>query len=383
MVLFPGEKSLSDPRKYWVGMNLVKGIGAARLRVLLDRFGSVEAIWEAPSQSLYATGLSARLVENLLQVRAEVSLDEIWDRLQSHGIEVLTWEDEGYPKRLMEIDQPPPVLYVRGDLLPQDEFSVAIVGTRRVTAYGRQVAENVAGFLARNGLTVISGMARGVDAVAHNAALDAGGRTLAVLGNGVDRIYPPEHRKLAEMIMQNGALISDYPLGTPPDSLNFPARNRIISGLAQAVVIVEAGDRSGALITASFAADQGRDVFAVPGNVNAPQSVGTNRLIQQGAHPLVNPQEILETLNLTLVNQHQEARVVLPADVNEAQLLRVITQEPVHIDEICNQTAMPIETITATLAMMELKGMVRQVGGMHYISVREIQADYESQEGVK
>jgi DNA processing protein len=383
MVLFPGEKSLSDPRKYWVGMNLVKGIGAARLRVLLDRFGSVEAIWEAPSQSLYATGLSARLVENLLQVRAEVSLDEIWDRLQSHGIEVLTWEDEGYPKRLMEIDQPPPVLYVRGDLLPQDEFSVAIVGTRRVTAYGRQVAENVAGFLARNGLTVISGMARGVDAVAHKAALDAGGRTLAVLGNGVDRIYPPEHRKLAEMIMQNGALISDYPLGTPPDSLNFPARNRIISGLAQAVVIVEAGDRSGALITASFAADQGRDVFAVPGNVNAPQSVGTNRLIQQGAHPLVNPQEILETLNLTLVNQHQEARVVLPADVNEAQLLRVITQEPVHIDEICNQTAMPIETITATLAMMELKGMVRQVGGMHYISVREIQADYESQEGVK
>jgi DNA processing protein len=383
MVLFPGEKSLSDPRKYWVGMNLVKGIGAARLRVLLDRFGSVEAIWEAPSQSLYATGLSARLVENLLQVRAEVSLDEIWDRLQSHGIEVLTWEDEGYPKRLMEIDQPPPVLYVRGDLLPQDEFSVAIVGTRRVTAYGRQVAENVAGFLARNGLTVISGMARGVDAVAHNAALDAGGRTLAVLGNGVDRIYPPEHRKLAEMIMQNGALISDYPLGTPPDSLNFPARNRIISGLAQAVVIVEAGDRSGALITASFAADQGRDVFAVPGNVNAPQSVGTKRLIQQGAHPLVNPQEILETLNLTLVNQHQEARVVLPADVNEAQLLRVITQELVHIDEICNQTAMPVETITATLAMMELRGMVRQVGGMHYISVREIQTDYDSQEGVK
>jgi DNA processing protein len=383
MVLFPGEKSLSDPRKYWVGMNLVKGIGAARLRVLLDRFGSVEAIWEAPSQSLYATGLSARLVENLLQVRAEVSLNEIWDRLQSHGIEVLTWEDDGYPKRLMEIDQPPPVLYVRGDLLPQDEFAVAIVGTRRVTAYGRQVAENVAGFLARNGLTVISGMARGVDAVAHKAALDAGGRTLAVLGNGVDRIYPPEHRKLAEMIMQNGALISDYPLGTPPDSLNFPARNRIISGLAQAVVIVEAGDRSDALITASFAADQGRDVFAVPGNVDAPQSVGTKRLIQQDAHPLVNPQEILETLNLTLVNQHQEARVVLPADVNEAQLLRVITQEPVHIDEICNQTAMPIETITATLAMMELKGMVRQVGGMHYISVREIQTDYESQEGVK
>jgi DNA processing protein len=383
MLFSPGEKSLSDPRKYWVGMNLVKGIGATRLRVLLDQFGSVEAIWKAPAQSIYTSGLSARLVENLLQVRAEVSLDEIWDRLQSHAIEVLTWEDDSYPKRLMEIDQPPPVLYVRGDLLPQDEFAVAIVGTRRVTAYGRQVAENVGAFLARNGLTIISGMARGVDAVAHRAALDAGGRTLAVLGNGVDRIYPPEHRKLADMIIQNGALISDYPLGTPPDSMNFPARNRIISGLAQAVVIIEAGDRSGALITAGFAADQGRDVFAVPGNINAPQSVGTNRLIQQGAHPLVDPQEILETLNLTLVNQHQVARVILPADANEAQLLRVISQEPLHIDEICNQTAMPIETITATLTMMELKGMVRQVGGMHYVSVREAQAEYESNEGVK
>ncbi len=363
---------------YWVGINLVKGIGAARLRLLLDHFGSVEAIWRAPAQALYATGLSPRLVESLLDVRARVSLDAVWDRIQSLGIQVLTWESDAYPRRLREIDQPPPVLYVVGDLQPQDEFAVAIVGTRRITAYGRQVAENIAAFLARNGLTVISGLARGVDSVAHKAALDAGGRTLAVLGNGVDRIYPPEHRKLAELIVQKGALISDYPLGTPPDSLNFPPRNRIISGLAQAVVIVEAGERSGALITASFAADQGRDVFAVPGNINAPQSAGTNKLIQQGAHPLVDPQEILEILNLTQVSEYQAARVVLPADATEAQVLRVVSQEPLHIDEICNQTGMPIETITATLAMMELKGMVRQVGGMHYVSVRETQADYDA-----
>lgn len=362
---------------YWVGINLVKGIGAVRLRLLLDHFGNIEAIWRAPAQALYATGLSPRLVESLLDVRARVSLEAVWDRIQSLGIQVLTWESDAYPRRLREIDQPPPVLYVMGDLQPQDEFAVAIVGTRRITAYGRQVAENIAAFLARNGLTVISGLARGVDSVAHKAALDAGGRTLAVLGNGVDRIYPPEHRKLAEMIVQKGALISDYPLGTPPDSLNFPPRNRIISGLAQAVVIVEAGERSGALITASFAADQGRDVFAVPGNINAPQSAGTNKLIQQGAHPLVDPQEILEILNLTQVSEYQAARVVLPADATEAQVLRVVSQEPLHIDEICNQTGIPIETVTAALAMMELKGMVRPVGGMHYVSVRETQADYD------
>lgn len=372
---------MADTRKYWVGFNLVKGIGAARLRILLEHFGDIEKAWQAPAQELSAIGLSQKVVDNFLQVRAQVSLDRIWENIQLHGILVLTWEDDGYPKRLKEIDQPPPVLYVRGNLLPEDDWAVAIVGTRRVTAYGRQVAENVSSFLVQNGITVISGMARGVDAIAHKAALENGGRSLAVLGSGVDYIYPPEHRKLAEEIMKNGALISDYALGTPPESLNFPPRNRIISGLAQAVVIVEAGDRSGALITASFAADQGREVFAVPGNINAPQSRGTNRLIQQGAHPLVDPQEILEILNLTMVSHHQVARTMLPADATEAALLKTISQEPLHIDEICYHASMPIEKVAAALAMMELKGMVRQVGGMHYVAVREPQAEYRTQEG--
>lgn len=368
---------MSDTRRYWIGFNLVKGIGAARLRLLLEHYGGIEAAWHAPADSLYATGLSPKLVENLLQVRKEVSLDRIWERLESAGVHVLTWEDEDYPKRLLEIDQPPPVLYVRGEMRPDDDWAVAVVGTRRITAYGRQITERVAGFLANNGITVISGLARGVDAAAHKAALDTGGRTLAVLGSGVDRIYPPEHRKLAEAVMQNGALLSDYPLGTPPDSMNFPPRNRIISGLAQAVVVVEAGERSGALITARFAADQGREVFAVPGNINAPQSVGANRLIQQGANPLTDPQEILEILNLTMVSQQQNARVVLPADKTEAQLLRIIRQEPIHVDDICNYASMPIEVVTAALTMMELKGMVRQVGGMQYIAVREHPDTYE------
>jgi DNA processing protein len=197
------------------------------------------------------------------------------------------------------------------------------------------------------------------------------------LGSGVDRIYPPEHRSLAERIMQNGAIISDYPPGTPPEGVNFPPRNRIISGLTLAVIVVEAGERSGALITAGFAADQGREVFAVPGNINAPQSKGTNRLIHQGARPLLDAKEVLEHLDLTSITQYRAARAVLPADATEARLLELVSQEPLHVDEIRNQTDLPIEIVSATLALMELKGMVRQVGGMQYVAVRETGEGYE------
>jgi DNA processing protein len=251
------------------------------------------------------------------------------------------------------------------------------VGTRRVTAYGRQVTGEIADLLARKGVAVVSGLARGVDGVAHQATLNAGGRTLAVLGCGVDRVYPPEHHRLAEKIVECGALISDYPPGTPPDGVNFPPRNRIISGLAIAIVVVEAGETSGALITAHFGAEQGREVFAVPGNITAPQSIGANRLIQEGARPYLNCQELLETLNLTLVNEHTSARAVLPADPVERQLLAVLGSQPIHVDEIHGQIDLPIETVSAALALMELKGMVRQVGGMHYVAARECAEDYQ------
>jgi DNA processing protein len=193
----------------------------------------------------------------------------------------------------------------------------------------------------------------------------------------VDRVYPPEHRRLAEQIVARGALASDYPPGTPPESTNFPPRNRIISGLSLAVVVVEAGQTSGALITAAFAADQGREVFAVPGNITAPQSVGTNRLIQNGAHPLLDPQTVLEALELTMVTEHRAARVVLPADAVEAQLFSALDREPLHVDEIRARTGLPIEKVSATLALMELKGMVRQVGGMNYVAVREAKEEYQ------
>lgn len=347
-----------------------------RFQTLLDHFGDPKIAWNAPADALRTAGLGEKIVENLVQLRSSLSLDRLAERLESKGISVLILTDENYPRRLKEIEQPPPVLYLRGEIKPDDEWAVAVVGTRRVTAYGRQVAEDIAGVLARNGVTVVSGLARGIDALAHQTALTAGGRTLAVLGSGVDRIYPSEHRGLAERIVASGALISDYAPGTPPDASNFPPRNRLISGLAMAVIVVEAGRTSGALITAAFAADQGREVFAVPGNITAPQSQGTNRLIRDGAHPLLDPEEVLEGLELTRITENRAARIVLPADSTETALFEALCQEPMHIDEIRARSGLPIDQVNAALAIMELKGLVRQVGGMHYVALREAKAPY-------
>jgi DNA processing protein len=371
-----------DSKVYWVGFNLVKGIGAVRVKGLLDTFGSLETAWQASADQLRAAGLPPKALENLLRVRRDCSLEMIWENLQRREVEVFTWEDEAYPSHLREIDQPPPVLYVRGTFTPEDEWSVAIVGTRRMTTYGRQVAEELGLFLAQHGLTVVSGLARGVDRIAHEAAVKGNGRTIAVLGSGVDRIYPPEHQKLAEQIMAQGAVISDYPLGTEPDGVNFPPRNRIISGLSRAVVVVEASEESGALITAKFAAEQGREVFAVPGSIYGPQSKGTNRLIRDGAHPLIRFEDILDELDLEKVQEYRSARSFLPSDPVEARLLQVLAGEPQHVDEICAQSGLPIEQVSATLTVMELKGMVRQVGGMNFSIVRENLADYRTDDNV-
>ncbi|GAB4421247.1 MAG: DNA-processing protein DprA [Anaerolineales bacterium] len=365
-----------DDKRYWIGFTLVKGIGAVRFRKLLDVFGSAKKAWEASPAELAQAGLSVKLTERVAAVRQNVDLDLVWQNIRNQGIQILTWGDETYPQRLKEIAQPPPVLYLRGQLLPEDHFAVAIVGTRRVSPYGRQVTEEIATALAANGITIVSGLARGVDAIAHRAALKAGGRTLAVLGSGVDKIYPPENRALAEQMFDSGAVLSDYAPGTPPESSNFPPRNRIISGLSLAVVVVEAGKTSGALITAEFAAEQGREIFAVPGSILAPQSKGTNKLIQQGAHPLLSAQDIMQALNLTRVSQQKAALKTLPADAVEATLLSALDAEPRHVDEIRNQTGLPVEKVSSTLVMMELKGLVRQVGNMQYVAVREVQSGY-------
>jgi len=366
---------MSDLR-YWVGFNIVRGIGPTRLRALLDYFGDIERAWHAPVEGLHSTGLDRRSLENLLAARAALDLDRMLERIATAGAQVLTWESPGYPRLLREISDPPPVLYVKGALVEEDAWAIAIVGTRRASAYGREVTRQLSAALARSGITIVSGLARGIDAEAHWAALKAGGRTIAVLGCGIDQVYPPEHRQLAEEITAHGALVSDYPLGTQPEGVNFPPRNRIISGLSLGVLVAEAGVRSGALITADYAAEQGRDVFAVPGSILARSSAGTNALVRDGAKVVLGPEDILEELNLTMVAEQTEARQVLPSDATEAALLARLSAEPAHVDELQQQVGLPIAQVTSTLALMELKGMVRQVGGMKYVVAREPGVEY-------
>ena len=360
-----------DALAYWIGFNKVRGIGPARLRALLDTFGGIEAAWTAPVDALRDIGLDRRSIQNLVEVRGNLDLAAELSRVQKAGISVLTWDDPRYPARLKAINDPPPVLYIRGELRPEDDYGVAVVGTRSISNYGREAARTLAGDLAKAGVTVISGLARGIDAVAHRAALEAGGRSIAVLGSGVDVIYPWENKQLAMDLIQRGALISEYPLGTQPEASNFPPRNRIVSGLSRGVVVVEAGEVSGALITARFAADQGRDVFAVPGSIFARNSTGVNRLIRDGAIPVMSINDILEALNLTQVEAHVEAQMLLPTDPTEAQLFEQLADDPVHADEISRTTGLPIATVTGTLALMELKGLVHSAGGMTYVRARE------------
>jgi DNA processing protein len=362
--------------RYWIGFNIVRGIGPMRLRALLDYFGDIKRAWNAPAGELRQSGLDRRSLENLLASRAELDLNREVEKVAAAGAQALTWEDPAYPQLLLEIPAPPPVLYVKGTLTEEDAWAIAVVGTRRASTYGREVTRHLVKTLARSGITIVSGLARGIDAEAHKAALEADGRTIAVLGCGVDRIYPPEHRKLAQEIIASGALVSDYPLGTEPEGRNFPPRNRIISGLSLGVLITEAGKGSGALITADFAAEQGRDVFAVPGSVLLRGSAGTNTLIQEGANVVLNAADVLEELNLTMVAEQVEARQVLPTDKTEAALLELLSAEPTHVDEIQQQVGLPIAQVTSTLALMELKGMVRQVGGMKYIVAREPGVEY-------
>jgi DNA processing protein len=288
----------------------------------------------------------------------------------------MTWEDHDYPARLRDIDSAYPVLYLRGSIKREDEWAVAIVGTRRISSYGRQITERIAQKLANNGVTVESGPALGVGTMAHRAALDAGGRTLAVLGSGVDHIYPAQNCTLANKIIESGTLLPDYALCTPPEASNFPPRNRIISGLSFATVVVEAGIKSGALITANSALDQGREVFAVLSNVFAPESRGPNRFIQNGAHPLLDSVKILYALDLTHVVEHREVQVLLPSNIAEAQLFEFLGHEPLHVDEVRAQTDLPVDQRAVILPLMELKGMVRQVGGMRYTAIRESENSY-------
>ncbi|MCL5025561.1 MAG: DNA-processing protein DprA, partial [Chloroflexi bacterium] len=312
--------------------------------------------------------LKRSIVKAIVQQRPRIDPDALMARLKELGATALTSRDASYPRRLRELDDPPPVLYVLGEITAADEWAVAIVGTRRASAYGYQVTEKLAGELARNRVTVVSGLALGIDGKAHQCTLDAGGRTIAVLGSGIDNIYPPEHAKLAQAIAQNGAVVSEYPPGTRPLAKNFPYRNRVIAGLSLGTVIVEGDLSSGARFTADFAADQGREVFAIPGSILSFRSALPNRLLQEGAKLVTGVEDILTELNLTMVPQQMEMRELLPADSTEAALLALLSSEPRHIDELVRASGLPIATVSSNLTLMELKGMVRHVGGTSYVA---------------
>lgn len=363
---------------YYLAFERVKGIGPKRLLRLKAHFGTLERAWQADFFSLSQLGLDERVLRNLQAARKTVIPEQEWERVCKAGVTIITIDDSGYPRMLRQLHDPPPVLYVRGSIETADDWSIGIVGTRQATVYGREVAEMLGRELAQHHLTVVSGMARGVDAYAHLAAIAAGGRTLAVLGCGVDVIYPTEHRKLAQQIIEHGALISDYPLGTRPDAMNFPPRNRIISGLSLGVVVVEADDKSGALITTEFAADQNREVFAVPGNIFNRASRGANKLIQQGAKMVLDVDSILEELNLTgeHVAMQIEVQQALPENDLERKLAAHLSHEPTQTDALVRELQLPTDVVTATLALMELKGLVRQATGTSYILVRESKAAY-------
>ncbi|HVB65478.1 MAG TPA: DNA-processing protein DprA [Nitrolancea sp.] len=352
---------------YWLGFHLVPGIGATRLARLIEHFGSLERAWHATPAALRASGLGERALDSLVTTRARLSLDVEMQRVERDGVHLLTLAHDEYPRLLREISSPPTVLYVRGSLTPEDENAVAIVGTRRVTSYGREMSRRFGMELATSGVTVVSGLARGVDGIAHSAALDAGGRTIAVLGCGLDTIYPPEHRALAERIVEQGALVSEFSLGTTPEAANFPVRNRIISGLSLGIVVIEAPMKSGALITSNFAADQGRTVFAVPGSALSNASAGTIQLLRDGATVAANGNDVLSALNLGTRQVEMETRQLLPSNDVERTVLLLLTGEPKHIDEIAIESGLQIGTLSAQLLQMQLKGLVRNVGTQHYV----------------
>ncbi len=358
---------------HWVAFTRVRGIGPARFQKLLDFFGAAAAAWRGGQDDLLAAGLDARTIDSLLaQRKARPDPMRELELLARLNIAALPLPDPAYPALLREIYLPPSLLYVRGALTAADEWAISIVGTRKATAYGLQATNKLAGDMAQQKITIISGLARGIDTAAHQATLTAGGRTIAVLGCGLDITYPPENAKLAARIAEQGALVSDFPLGTKPEASNFPARNRLISGLARGVLVIEAPAQSGALITSRFALDQNRDVFALPGSIFSKASDGTNKLIQAGAKLVMRAEDILEELQMQQAPQQQAMREHLPASDTEGVILALLAAapEPLHSDEICRATGLPASEVSGTLLMMHLKGMIVDLGSMRYARAR-------------
>ncbi len=359
-------RTSNDSALFWIGLSSIPGIGRVTFRKLSQHFGSPEAALAAEPDELRTFGLSDRAIKEIASSAWRPPAEQEAARARDAGVHIITAGDAAFPALLGKTPDPPLYLYVKGSLLPED--GIAIVGTRRPTQYGLSMTGRIASELAAAGFTVVSGLARGIDTQAHRGALAAKGRTIAVLGCGIDIAYPPENRGLLERISASGAVVTENPFGTQPEAGYFPARNRIISGLSRGTVIIEATDDSGSLITAKYALEQGRKLFAVPGNVGSPLSRGTNNLIKQGAILVDGAGDVLGHLGMAERVRNPEPGKDLPQlTADEKGILECITGEPKHIDRIMNESRRAAGVLSGVLITLELKGLVKQLSGKYYV----------------
>jgi len=368
---------VSDDLAAELRLCLTSGVGPLTRKALLQRFGSASAVFAAaPSELAEVDGVGPKLVRALSAALRDVNVQEEFDVCRQHGITPLFHTQPAFPRLLKEIHDPPGVLFVRGQILPIDATAIAIVGTRHATQYGLAQAQRLASGLSRAGLTIVSGLARGIDAAAHRGALSAGGRTIAVLGGGVLDIYPPEHDELAAEIIERGAVISESPPRAPALGGTFPQRNRIITGLCLGVIVVEAAERSGALISARHAMEQGREVFAVPGRVDSRASHGCHRLIRDGAKLVQCVDDVLEELGpLVEAAPREDGREIrhlaeLQLNEIEQQVLSAIQDDATSIDDIVVTSGLPVPRVLSTISALEMRRLIRRVSGSSVLRVR-------------
>ncbi len=354
-------------REYLVSLYSFLAFGPARTKLLLTYFGSAKGAWNAKENRLLEIGLSNKIVDSFDKYRTEFDQEDYFNRLKKLSIAYTIQGDSIYPTNLRGLDDAPPVLYFKGKLKARDVNAVAIVGSRKMTSYGREVTQKLSSELASLGITIVSGLAFGVDYAAHKSALDAGGRCIAVLAGGVDKITPRSNEWLGlSIIKSGGAVISEYPPGVIPQRHFFPFRNRIISGLSKAVIVVEGMVKSGTIHTANHAATQGRQVFAVPGQITSPMSGAPHYLIKNGAKMVTEVKDILEELNLQLKVDKEAVEKVMPSDEYENKLLDVLGNENLHLDEIVRISGLQVAEVSGRLTVMELKGFVKNIGNGIY-----------------
>jgi DNA processing protein len=357
-----------EEKLYWLGFSAFPGIGPKRFALLRKYFGTAKKAWQARRGTLIKVGLNQKLVDEFDDFRKKADLDSLFLQLKKLGTKVITIDDNNYPNNLRSLDNAPFIVYLKGQLKPQDELAIAVVGTRKISSYGKQVTESLVADLVAAGLTIISGMAYGVDSLAHNTALAVGGRTIGVWAGGLDSVAPGFRKNIVDNILKNnqGVIISEFPLGLNPLRGTFPARNRLISGLSLGILVTEAAQDSGSLITASHALKQDREVFAVPGPITSQLTAGTAKLLKSGAKLVYHVKDILEELNLSERAKKVKAKTVLPETEEEATILKILKEENKHLDEIVRQSGLNTAQVASLISLMEIKGKIKNLGGMVY-----------------